>query len=78
MDDEVERLKSLLLRLAEVNVSSDVYNDHLKTVLLRELQRLKAKEDLRKPVRSLQEQVERMGPRDPDFDMKRFIDKSWE
>lgn len=78
MDNEVERLKSLLLRMAEVDVSSDVYNDHLRTVLLRELQRLKAKEDLRKRVRSLQEQVERLGPRDPDFDMKRLMDEGWE
>ena len=78
MDDEVERLKSLLLRMAEVNVSSDLYNDHLRTVLLRELHRLTANEDLRKRVRSLQEQVERMGRRDPDFDMKRFMDEGWE
>ncbi|MDF1871829.1 hypothetical protein [Vannielia sp.] len=78
MDDEVERLKSLLSRMAEVDVSSDVYNDHLRTVLLRELDRLKANEDLRNRVRSLQEQVERMGSRDPDFDMKRFLDEGWE
>ncbi|PZX12730.1 hypothetical protein [Celeribacter halophilus] len=78
MDDEVERLKSLLLRMADVNVSSDVYNDHLRAVLLRELYRLKVKEDLRKRLRSLQEQVGRMRPPDPDFDMKRFMDESWE
>ncbi|MEQ5871569.1 hypothetical protein J4E08_16920 [Sagittula sp. NFXS13] len=77
MDDEVERLKSLLLRMAEADVSSDVYNDHLRSVLLRELHSLTAIEDLRKRVHSLQEQVERMGPRDPDFDMKRFMDESW-
>lgn len=78
MDDVVERLKSLLLRMADVNVSFDVYNDHLRAVLLRELHRLRVKEDLRKRLRSLQEQVGRMGPPDPDFDMKRFMDESWE
>ena len=78
MDDKVERLNSLLLRMAEVDASSDVYNDHLRTVLLRELHHLKANEDPRKSVGSLQEQVERMGPRDPVFDMKRFMDESWE
>ncbi|MBQ2262455.1 MAG: hypothetical protein II336_13915 [Loktanella sp.] len=78
MDDEVERLKSLLLRMADVDVSSDVYNDHLRTVLFHELHRLKAEEDLRKRLRSLQGQVERLGARDPDFDMKRFMDEGWE
>ncbi|MFP7675806.1 hypothetical protein ACG74X_20950 [Marivita sp. S0852] len=78
MENEAERLKSLLLRRSEMDVSSDVYNDHLRTVLLRELHRLTASEDLCKRVRSLQEQVERMGPQDPDFDMKRFMDEGWE
>lgn len=42
LDSDVERWKSQLLRMAELDVSSDICNDHLRTMLLREHHRLKA------------------------------------
>ncbi len=42
MNMAVERWKSQLVRLAELDVLSDICNDHLRTMLFREHHRLKA------------------------------------
>ncbi|SDF65720.1 hypothetical protein SAMN04488105_1435 [Salipiger thiooxidans] len=77
MDDDVERLRSLLLAMSEVDVEAAEYLK-LRAQLIFELVRMHAEQDLLERLRPIQDQVDRMGARDPDFDLKRFMDAGWE
>jgi len=77
MDDDIERLRSLLLAMSEVDVEAAEYH-RLKAQLISELARMRAEEDLLERLQPIQDQVERMGARDPDFDLKGFMDAGWE
>ena len=77
MDDDIERLRSLLLAMSEVDVEAAEYLK-LRAQLVFELVRMHAEQDLLERLRPIQDQVDRMGARDPDFDLKSFIDAGWE
>ncbi|GAA4215783.1 hypothetical protein GGQ68_002738 [Sagittula marina] len=77
MDDDIERLRSLLLAMNEVDVEAAEYHK-LRAQLISELVRMRAEQDLLERLRPIQDQVERIGTRDPDFDLKSFMDASWE
>ncbi|GGG69048.1 hypothetical protein GCM10011415_15470 [Salipiger pallidus] len=77
MDDDIERLRSLLLAMSEVDVEGVKYRE-LRAQLISELVRMRAEQDLLERLRSVQDQVERIGARDPDFNLKDFMDAGWE
>ena len=77
MDDDVERLRSLLLAMSEVDVEAAEYRE-LRAQLISELVRMRAEQDLLERLRPIQDQVEGMGARDPGFDLKSFMDAGWE
>ncbi|PTW37589.1 hypothetical protein [Rhodovulum kholense] len=77
MDDDIERLGQLLLAMCDVDVETAEYHE-LRVQLLREFVRLRAGQNLLERLRPIQDQVDRMGARDPDFDLKSFLDDGWE
>lgn len=77
MDDDIERLRSLLLAMSEVDVEAAEYH-RLRAQLISELVRMQAEKDLLERLRPIQDEVERMGVRDRDFDLKSFMDAGWE
>ena len=77
MDDDIERLRRILLAMSEVDVEAAEYRE-LRAQLVSELVRMRAEQDLLERLRPIQDQVDRMGARDPDFDLKSFMDAGWE
>ncbi|EEX15323.1 putative 30S ribosomal protein S3 [Citreicella sp. SE45] len=77
MDDDIERLRRILLAMSEVDVEAAEYRK-LRAQLISELVRIRAEQDLLERLRPVQDQVDRMGARDPDFDLKSFMDAGWE
>lgn len=77
MDDDIERLRRILLAMSEVDVEATEYRE-LRAQLISELARIRAEQDLLERLRPIQDQVELMGARDPDFDLKSFMDAGWE
>lgn len=77
MDDDVERLRRLLLAMSEVDVEAAEYRK-LRAQLISELARMRAEQDLLERLRPIQDQVDRMGARDPAFDLTSFMDAGWE
>lgn len=77
MDDDIERLRRILLTMSEVDVEAAEYRE-LQAQLISELARMRAEQDLLERLRPIQDQVELMGARDPDFDLKSFMDAGWE
>ena len=49
----------------------------VRTALANELERNRARTPLMERIKKLQEEVRDLGPRDPNFDMKRFTDEMW-
>lgn len=77
MDDDVERLRSLLLAMSEMDVEAAEYHK-LRAQSVSELVRMRTEKDLFERLRPIQDQVERIGARDPDLDLKSFMDAGWE
>ncbi|KUM24236.1 histidinol dehydrogenase [Mesorhizobium loti] len=74
-DDEVDALATKLQR--ETNASSKT--EAVRTALLHELERNRARKPLRERIAVLQTHAAAaLGPFDPDFDMKAFMDEMWE
>lgn len=73
-DNEVDALA------AELQAVSGATNktEAVRTALLHELERNRAKVPLSERLARLQARVAELGPLDPDFDMKRFSDELWE
>ncbi|ETA51216.1 hypothetical protein [Ponticoccus alexandrii] len=76
MDDDIERLRRILLAMSEVDVEAAEYRE-LRAQLISELVRMQAEKDLLERLRPIQDQVERIGTRDPDFQLKNFMDAGW-
>lgn len=77
MDDDIEHLRRILSAMSEVDVEAAEYHE-LRAQLISELARMRAEQDLLERLRPIQDQVERIGARDPDFDLKTFMDAGWE
>jgi len=77
MDDDIERLRHILVAMSEVDVEAAEYRE-LRVRLISELVRMQAEQDLLERLRPIQEQVEFIGARDPDFDLKSYMDAGWE
>ncbi|CAN7630886.1 type II toxin-antitoxin system VapB family antitoxin [Mesorhizobium sp. LjRoot246] len=73
-DDEVDALAARLQR--ETNAPSKT--EAVKTALVHELERNRAKVPLRDRVARLQAEAAKIGLPNPDFDMKKFTDEMWE
>ena len=73
-DDEVDALATKLQR--ETNAPSKT--EAVRTALLHELERNRVRKPLRERIAVLQAQAAALGPFDPDFDMKAFMDEMWE
>lgn len=73
-DDEVDALAAKLQR--ETNAPSKT--EAVRTALLHELERQRAKVPLRDRIVRLQEEAKKIGLPNPDFDMKKFTDEMWE
>ncbi len=73
-DDEVDALAAKLQR--ETNAPSKT--EAVRTALLHELERNRAKVPLRDRIVRLQEEAKKIGLPNPDFDMKKFTDEMWE
>lgn len=73
-DDEVDALAAKLQR--ETNAPSKT--EAVRTALLHELERNRAKVPLRDRIVRLQEEARKIGLPNPDFDMKKFSDEMWE
>lgn len=77
MDDNVERLRRLLSAMSEVDVEAAEYLK-LRAQLISELVRMQAEQDLLERLRRIQDRIDSMGELNPDFDIKGFMDESWE
>ena len=73
-DDEVDALATKLQR--EMNAPSKT--EEVRTVLMHELARNRAKVPLRERIARLQAEAKKIGLPNPDFDMKKFTDEMWE
>ncbi|MER8375591.1 type II toxin-antitoxin system VapB family antitoxin [Mesorhizobium sp. M1409] len=73
-DDEVDALAAKLQR--ETNAPSKT--EAVRTALVHELERNRAKVPLRDRLARLQAEATKMGLPNPDFDMKKFTDEMWE
>jgi antitoxin VapB len=73
-DDEVDALATKLQR--ETNAPSKT--EAVRTALLHELERNRARKPLRDRIALLQARYAALGPSDPNFDMKAFTDEMWE
>ncbi|MER8367187.1 type II toxin-antitoxin system VapB family antitoxin [Mesorhizobium sp. M0119] len=73
-DDEVDALAAKLQR--ETNAPSKT--EAVRTALLHELERNRARKPLRDRIAALQARYAALGPSDPNFDMKAFTDEMWE
>ncbi|MER9234868.1 type II toxin-antitoxin system VapB family antitoxin [Mesorhizobium sp. M0622] len=73
-DDEVDALATKLQR--ETNAPSKT--EAVRTALLHELERNRARKPLRDRIAVLQAKYAALGPSDPTFDMKAFTDEMWE
>ncbi len=74
-DDEVDALAKKLQR--ETDASSKT--EAVRNALLHELERNRARKPLRERIAVLQAQAAAvLGPLDPNFDMKAFMDEMWE
>ncbi|TPN50465.1 histidinol dehydrogenase [Mesorhizobium sp. B1-1-4] len=73
-DDEVDALATKLQR--ETNAPSKT--EAVRTALLHELERSRARKPLRERIAVLQAQAAALGPSDTTFDVKAFMDEMWE
>jgi antitoxin VapB len=72
-DDEVDALASELQRVTKAATKKDA----VRAALRNELERTRQNRPLLTVIDELQEKVAALGPSDPDFDMKRFMDEMW-
>lgn len=72
-DDEVDALAAELQRVTKAATKKDA----VRLALRNELERSRRKQGLLSVVEELQEKVAALGPSDPHFDMKRFMDEMW-
>jgi antitoxin VapB len=73
-DDEVDALAAKLQRETQARSKTEA----VRTALLNELERHRAKIPLRDRIIRLQEEAKKIGLPNPDFDMKKFTDEMWE
>lgn len=73
-DPEVDQLVAEAQRLTKTATKTDV----VKNALKREIAAANADVPLIERIKGLQERVAALGPRDPDFDMKKFSDELYE
>lgn len=72
-DDTVDALASELQKATNAPTKKDA----VKQALENELKRVGEKRPMRERLAAAQEIIAKMGPRDPDFDMKKFSDEMW-
>jgi antitoxin VapB len=70
-DDEVDALATELQALSGARSKTEAVRTALKDAIERKRDR---KTTIRKAIAEAQRRVAAMGPRDPDFDMKEFMD----
>lgn len=73
-DEEVNALAIKLQRQTNAATKTEA----VRTALVHELERNRTKVPLRDRIARLQAEVAKIGPSDPDFDMKKFTDEAWE
>ena len=74
-DNEVDALASELQRVTKAPTKTDA----VKTALKHELERKRAEVPLIDRIRAIQAEArQKLGPVDPDFDMKKFSDELYE
>lgn len=72
-DNEVDALATKLQ--SAMNAPSKT--EAVRTALRNELERNRAKVPLIERIKVLQERFKKLGPPDPNFDMKKFTDEMW-
>ena len=73
-DNDVDALAGQLQKAMKAPSKTEA----VRTALANELERNRARTPLMERIKKLQEEVRDLGPRDPNFDMKRFTDEMWE
>lgn len=72
-DDTVDALASELQKATNAPTKKDA----VKQALENELKRVSEKKPMRERLAASQALAAKMGPRDPNFDMKAFFDEMW-
>lgn len=72
-DEEVDALAAEL----KAATGAATKTEAVRTALKNELKRAREKEPLMDRVRKIQEQVRAIGPRDPNFDFRKFREEIW-
>jgi antitoxin VapB len=72
-DDEVDALA----RQLQSAIKAPTKTEAVRIALKRELERANAALPLRDRIKKFQDAVDALGPRDPDFDQKKFMDEGW-
>lgn len=73
-DEQVDELAKKAQRLLKTPTKTEA----VRQALEREIERVEKKAPLRERLKPIQEAVRRMGPDNPDFDMKKFMDEGWD
>jgi len=73
-DERVDELARKAQRLLKAPTKTDA----VRQALEREIERAEKKAPLRERIKPIQDAVRRMGPDNPDFDMKKFMDEGWD
>lgn len=73
-DPEVDRLVAEVQRLTRTATKTEA----VKNALKKQIEAANADVPLIERIKALQERVAALGPRDPDFDMKKFSDELYE
>jgi antitoxin VapB len=72
-DDEVDALA----RQLQSAIKAPTKTEAVRIALKRELERTNAVLPLRERIKKFQDAASALGPRDPNFDMKKFMDEGW-
>jgi len=72
-DDEVDALA----RQLQSAIKAPTKTEAVRIALKRELERAHAVLPLSERIKKFQEALKALGPDDPDFDMKKFMDEGW-
>ncbi|MEZ5802934.1 MAG: type II toxin-antitoxin system VapB family antitoxin [Rhizobiaceae bacterium] len=73
-DDDVDELA----RKAQKLLKAPTKTEAVRQALIREIERVERQPSLGERLRPFQEQLKTLGPANPDFDMKEFMDESWD
>ncbi|MCX8508329.1 MAG: type II toxin-antitoxin system VapB family antitoxin [Rhodobacteraceae bacterium] len=72
-DDSVDALAGQLVKLTGAKSKTDA----VRGALIAQIEAMRSRKSLLERLKPLQDRTAALGPVDPDFDMKRYMDEMW-